>query len=119
MGRSVASSVALAFQTERAISRLRHLLGVRRKLLAEREVQMARRRALLATSRILVAQPTPPALCMIRTRRLMMHVPGRPDDRGRSSDIERVPGPNDAEQPTRRRTAYEGTALLQRTSGLQ
>lgn len=116
---SVASSIALAFQTERAISRLRHLLEVRRKLLAERKVQMARWRALLATSRILVTQPTPAPLCMVQTRRLRMHVAGRPDDRGRSSDIERLPGPNDAEQPTRHRAMHEGPALLQRTSGLQ
>ena len=80
MIRSVASSVSLAYQTEHAKSRLLHLLEVRRKLLAERRLQMVRWRALLATSRALLAESTSTPPSMIRTRRLLMQVPARLGD---------------------------------------
>ena len=85
MARSVASSISLSCQRERVVTRLQQLLEERRKLLAERRLQMERWRALLATSRVLASEPMPTPIFLARPRRLAMHVPTQSERQGSGS----------------------------------
>ena len=118
MMRRVASTTTVSIEAERAIASLRHLLEVRRELLAERRLHIAKWRALLATSRALLAEPTLAPSGMARAHRLLIRLPGSPDSQRKPNVVHGILEPNEPQRGIGHAVADDGAPFLQRASGL-